>query len=72
MVLIAAIVLFAVGFGTLMLADVIDPSEQEESVIGGPMFFTWLLTWAAAAATGAIGIALGTMRLITRHRTRTA
>jgi hypothetical protein len=70
--LITAVVLFLAGFGTLMLADIIDPSEQDESLIGGLMFFTWLLSWAAAAATAAIGIALGTMHLVSRHRTRTA
>ena len=69
---ITAIVLFAVGFATLMLADIIDPSEQDESLIGGLLFLTWLLTWAAAAATGTIGIALGAMRLVSRHRMRTA
>jgi hypothetical protein len=69
--LITATVLFAAGFGTLMLADA-TLSEGDVSAIGGLMFFTWLLTWAAAAAAGAIGIALGTMRLVSRHRTRTA
>jgi hypothetical protein len=69
--LITAVVLFLAGFGTLMLADIIDPSEQDES-LGTLMFFTWLLSWAAAAATAAIGIALGTLLLISRHRTRTA
>jgi hypothetical protein len=69
--LITAIVLFAAGFGTLILADVII-AEGDVSVIGGLMWLTWLLTWAAAAATAAIGIALGTMRLVSRHRTRTA
>jgi hypothetical protein len=70
--LITAVVLFLGGFGTLMLADVLYPSEQDASLIGGLLFFTWLLSWAAAAATAAIGIALGSMRLVSRHRTRTA
>jgi hypothetical protein len=31
-----------------------------------------LLSWAAAAATAAIGVTLGLARFITRHRTRPA
>jgi hypothetical protein len=67
---ITAIALFALGLGTLMLFDGegVEMSEQAESLA----YFTWLLSWAAAAATAAIGITLGTMRLVSRHRTRTA
>jgi hypothetical protein len=67
---ITAIALFALGLGILMLFDGegVEVSEQAESLV----YFTWLLSWAGAAATAAIGIALGTMRLVSRHRTRTA
>jgi hypothetical protein len=64
---ITAIALFAVGLGVLMFFDGVDMSEQAESLL----YFTWLLSWAAAAATGTIGIALGTIRIVSRHRTRT-
>jgi len=67
---VTAIALFALGLGVLMLFDGegVEMSEQAESLA----YFTWLLSWAAAAATAAIGIALGTMHLVSRHRTRTA
>jgi hypothetical protein len=66
--IVTAIALFVLGLSVLMFFDGVDMSEQAE----GLLYFTWLLSWAAAAATGTIGIALGTMRLATRHRTRTA
>jgi hypothetical protein len=69
--IITATVLFAAGLGTLMLADA-TLADEDVSAIGSLMWFTWLLTWAAAAATAAIGIVLGTMRLVSRHRMQTA
>ena len=66
--IITAIVLFALGLSMVMFFDGVDMSETAE----GLLYFTWLLAWATAAATAVIGIALGTMRLATRHRTRTA
>jgi hypothetical protein len=66
--IVTAIALFAFGLGVLMFFEGIAMSERAE----GLLYFTWLMSWAAAAATGTIGIALVTMRIVSRHRTRTA
>jgi hypothetical protein len=65
--LIAAVLLFGAGFAVLIVLD-----GAENAAVEGLAWFAWLLSWAAAAATAAIGVTLGLARFITRHRTRPA
>ncbi len=65
--LIAALLLFGVGFAVLIAFD-----GTQNTAIDGFKWIVWILSWAAGAATAAIGMTLGIARLIARHRTRPA
>ncbi len=72
--IVAGVVLFGVGFAALLLGDLVDGPDNDglTSTAEGLIYFMWVLSWAAAAATGVIGMTLGLVRLATRHRTRPA
>jgi hypothetical protein len=72
--LILAVVLTAIGFGVLHAAGSLydSGSESEPTVLGGVAWLLWMLSWAAAAISGAIGVILGIMNIVVRHRTRPA
>lgn len=67
-------VLFAIGFAVLIVGDLVDGPSNDRltETMEGLVYFAWVLSWAAAAATGAIGATLGIMSLASRHRTRPA
>lgn len=67
-------VLFGIGFAALVVGDVADGPNNDRltETAEGLIYFTWVLSWAGAAATGAIGAALGLITLTSRHRTRPA
>lgn len=65
--LIAAALLFALG---LVAPAAFEGTTNE--VVEGLMWLTWILSWASATATAAIGVTLGITRLLARHRTRPA
>jgi hypothetical protein len=70
----AGAVLFAVGFAALVVGDIVDGPNNDRltETAEGLIYFTWILSWAAAAATAVIGAALGLITLTNRHRTRPA
>lgn len=65
-------VLFAIGFGALVVGDLVDGpgNDRLTETMEGLIYFAWVLSWAAAAAAGAIGAGLGIISLSSRHRTR--
>ena len=72
--LVTAAVLFAVGFGALIVLGDGQTStgEDDNSLIGGLSWLTWILSWLGAMVMGGIGVILGGLRLRVRHRTRLA
>lgn len=60
--LVVAAGLFAIGWLPLVFDD------PDDLTFGG--WYTWILSWLGAAVTGGIGVILGTLRLVVRHRTR--
>jgi hypothetical protein len=63
--------LASVAFLALLMADLLDVPD-EGNLIGGVIFWVWLLSLTSAAATAAIGATLGVMQFLVRHRTRPA
>lgn len=72
--IVAGVVLFGIGFASLLIGDMADGPGNDglTGTAEGLIYFTWVLSWAAAAATGVIGVTLGFINLATRHRTRPA
>lgn len=70
----AGAVLFGVGLAALFVGDLVDGPNNDRltETVEGLIYFTWILSWAAAAATGGIGLTLGIIKLAARHRTRPA
>jgi hypothetical protein len=60
----AAAALFAIGWLPLIFDD------PESFTFGG--WLTWVLSWLGAIVTAGIGVVLGSLRLVVRHRTRLA
>ena len=67
-------VLFAIGFGALIVGDLVDGPNNDRltETMEGLIYFAWVFSWASAAASGAIGAVLGIISLASRHRTRPA
>jgi hypothetical protein len=72
--LIASLVLFAVGFGALVVLGDGETAtgDDDTSVIVGLAWFGWVLGWLGAIITLAFGVALGAIRALGRHHTRPA
>ena len=71
---VGATVLFAIGFGALMVMGDSETytGEQDLSVINGLAWFVWVLSWLGAIVSTGLGVILGTLRGVLRHRTRLA
>ena len=73
--LITATALGAVGFIVLLVWPAVTPETCTES---NPCWedtaawAAWILSWMGALITGAIGLVLGSLRFVVRHRTRLA
>lgn len=65
--LVAAIVLFGIGLAAVMAFD-----GSGNETVDGVKWIVWIGSWTAAAASAAIGVALGLAALVARHRTRPA
>ena len=74
LMLLAALILFAIGFGALMVMGDTQTytGEEDISLIGGLAWFAWILSWLGAVISAGVGIVFGAMRLVVRHRTRPA
>jgi hypothetical protein len=75
--LIAAAVLFGFGFGMLVLADVLegtalDCDDPDGCLADSALWAAWILSWLGAIVTGGIGVIMGGLRFVVRHRTRLA
>ena len=72
--LVAALILFVVGLGALVvLGDgQTAAGEDDTSLIAGLAWFAWLLSWLGAVTSAGLGIVFGAKRGIARHRTRPA
>ena len=75
--LVGAAGLLAVGFATLVVWDSTglvpaDCTETNPCWEDSAAWATWILSWLAAAVTGAVGVLLGVLRLVSRHHTRSA
>jgi hypothetical protein len=72
--LLLAAVLFAIGWGVLYAEGSLydTGTESEPTVGGGIAWLLWMLSWGAAAISGALGVILAVMNIVTRHRTRPA
>lgn len=75
--LIAAVILGAAGFAVLVIWENSglvpdDCTEANPCWEDSAAWLAWILSWFAAMVTGGIGIVLGVLRLLTRHRTRPA
>jgi len=71
---VGATVLFAIGFGALMVMGdgQTATGEDDLSVINGLAWFVWVLSWLGAIVSAGLGVILGTLRGVLRHRTRLA
>ena len=70
--LVGAAVLFVVGLATIASAEAMIDIDDEDNVFGGLAWLVWVLSWLGAIVTGGIGIILGALRGLVRHRTRLA
>jgi hypothetical protein len=72
--LLLAAALAAIGLGVLYAGEELGytDTESDPTVLGGIVWLLWMLSWAAAAITAAIGVVLAGMNLVVRHRTRPA
>jgi hypothetical protein len=71
---VVAAVLFVIGFGALMvLGDgKTATGEDDLSLSSGLAWFAWILSWLGAIVSAGLGVVLGTLRGVLRHRTRLA
>lgn len=73
--LMAATALGAIGFLVLMMWPAVTPdhcTEANPCWQDSAAWATWILSWMAAVITGAVGLVLGGLRFLARHRTRLA
>ena len=72
--LVAASILFVIGFGALVvLGDgQTATGEDDTSLISSLAYLAWILSWFAAVISAGIGVVFGARRVIARHRTRPA
>ena len=73
--LVAAAALGAIGFLVLLIWPSVTPdncTEFNPCWEDTAAWATWILSWLAAIVTGGIGVILGGLRLLVRHRTRFA
>lgn len=73
--LTVAAALGAVGFIVLLVGPAVTPdncTETNPCWQGAAAWAAWILSWMAAIVTGGIGVILGGLHLLVRHRTRLA